>query len=149
MQSNLNEVYCEEYNQEEEIKNLMQDLNMFCCDCLAPDPDWVSVNNGIFLCIQCAGTHRAYGVDISFILSTKLDNLEPNQIELLKKGGNRKFMEMVQLYKLNKDERTKSIKYITKAAFLYRSMLQECIEKRRDLEIDTALFNRLNMLNGA
>jgi len=89
---------------EEEIRKLQTDLNKFCCECHAPDPDWVSVNNGVFLCIQCAGTHRAYGVNISFVRSLTLDLIEGIQIRTLKSGGNRKFLEFVQLYKLHQDQ---------------------------------------------
>lgn len=89
----------------------------------------MSVNNGILLCIKCAGIHRSFGVDISFVRSLKLDLIEGPQIEMLKRGGNRKFLEFVQLYKLNKDEKTLSVKYITKAANFYRSLLLESVEK--------------------
>jgi len=46
---------------EDEMRKLQIDLNKFCCECHAPDPDWVSVNNGVFLCIQCAGRLRGGG----------------------------------------------------------------------------------------
>ena len=68
----------ENLDYENKIEMLQQDLNKFCCDCLTPNPEWVSVNNGIFICIKCAGTHRAYGVNISFVRSLKLDLIEGN-----------------------------------------------------------------------
>jgi hypothetical protein len=32
--------------------------NKFCIDCGAADPDWASVNLGIFMCLECSGIHR-------------------------------------------------------------------------------------------
>lgn len=34
---------------------------------------WASINNGIFLCLNCAGEHRGYGVSISYIRSITID----------------------------------------------------------------------------
>ena len=35
-----------------------EEENKYCFDCKAPNPEWTSVNNSIFLCLKCAGTHR-------------------------------------------------------------------------------------------
>ena len=32
--------------------------NLTCADCGAPAPDWVSINIGCVLCIDCSGYHR-------------------------------------------------------------------------------------------
>jgi hypothetical protein len=34
---------------------------------------WASINNGIYLCINCSGEHRGYGVTISFMRSITID----------------------------------------------------------------------------
>lgn len=48
--------------------------NKSCFDCDNAPADWASINNGIFLCLQCSTSHRSYGYNISFIKNAKLDN---------------------------------------------------------------------------
>jgi len=41
--------------------------NSVACFCITVclDPDWASLNLGIFICINCCGVHRSLGVHIS------------------------------------------------------------------------------------
>ena len=41
-----------------------------CADCGAPQPEWVSINLGVFLCIECSGIHRSLGTHISKVSDT-------------------------------------------------------------------------------
>lgn len=69
--------------------------NTTCADCGMAAPDWVSLNLGILVCLQCSGVHRSLGVHVSKVgdcrlkffrlclLSNSLQNLF-SQILLLK-----------------------------------------------------------------
>ena len=38
------------------------ELNNMCFECQAATPNWSSINNGILICLGCAGVHRGLGV---------------------------------------------------------------------------------------
>jgi len=57
------------------LKKLLQnEANNKCFDCNEINPKWVSINNGIFLCVKCSTIHRTLGNKISFIKSMTMDN---------------------------------------------------------------------------
>lgn len=47
----------------------------YCLECQDLGPKWISVNNGIFICLNCAGIHRGFGVQVSFVRSLEMDNI--------------------------------------------------------------------------
>ncbi|XP_072206561.1 arf-GAP with SH3 domain, ANK repeat and PH domain-containing protein 1-like isoform X2 [Excalfactoria chinensis] len=73
----------------EEVRNMPG--NRECCDCLAPDPTWLSINHGILICIECSGIHREMGVHISRIQSLSLDKLATSELLLARNIGNAGF----------------------------------------------------------
>lgn len=62
--------------------------NDICADCGKPNPEWVSINHGVTICIDCSGVHRSLGSHISKVKSLKLDSFEPETIMILKSIGN-------------------------------------------------------------
>jgi len=62
--------------------------NCKCADCGADEPDWVSINLGVLICLQCSGVHRSLGVHISKVRSLTLDVLDPFAQIFVKAVGN-------------------------------------------------------------
>ena len=66
--------------------------NCWCADCgSGSKTEWVSINLGIVLCIECSGIHRSLGTHISKVRSLTLDttSFSTDTVELLLQVGNR------------------------------------------------------------
>lgn len=103
--------------------------NCWCADCgSGVKTEWVSINLGIILCIECSGIHRSLGTHISKVRSLTLDitSFTTDIVELLLLVGNR-VSNMIWEAKLdpsmkpspqaNRDQRLKFItsKYVDRA----------------------------------
>ena len=83
---------------EENPSKLLQEVrdndqgNRWCADCNSESKvEWVSINLGIVLCIECSGIHRSLGTHISKIRSLTLDttSFTTDIVEALLQIGNR------------------------------------------------------------
>jgi Arf-GAP with SH3 domain, ANK repeat and PH domain-containing protein len=82
----------------EDPTKLLQDIrerdqgNLWCADCNSNvKTEWVSINLGIVLCIECSGIHRSLGTHISKIRSLTLDTVSftLDIVEIIMLIGNR------------------------------------------------------------
>ena len=103
--------------------------NNVCFDCGFPKPKWASINNGIFLCLKCAGVHRNFGVRFSIIRSIQLESWDDKQIQFLKLGGNLNFKHFLNEYNINSNSNDNNLKYKSKCAEYYRKYLRSLVEK--------------------
>ncbi|XP_016395054.1 arf-GAP with dual PH domain-containing protein 2-like isoform X2 [Sinocyclocheilus rhinocerous] len=79
-------------NREKNKKTLLElaklSQNCCCADCGAADPDWASCTLGIFVCLNCSGTHRNLP-SVSRIKSIRLDFWDDELVQFMKANGNR------------------------------------------------------------
>lgn len=93
--------------------------NQICFDCGKRPAPWASFNNAIFLCLECSGDHRGYGVNISSIRSVTLDKWNDTQIRLMLSGGNTRLGELLQHFEIGEGVDPKEL-YRSKLLDFYR-----------------------------
>ena len=102
--------------------------NTVCFDCGTENPKWASINNGILLCLKCAGIHRGFGLQISTIRSLQVDSWTEKQVKYLSQGGNDRFKNFLSEYKIEPSSSIE-LKYKSKATEYYRNLLRNEVEK--------------------
>jgi len=63
--------------------------NDSCADCMGKNPEWLSINLGIMICMTCSGLHRSLGSHVSKVRSAKLDTIDDFLLATLQAVGNK------------------------------------------------------------
>ena len=131
-----------------EIQELITiEANQKCFDCGQPNPQWASINNGVFLCLRCAGVHKHLCSDISLVRSIHLETWNDKYMMFLKKGGNAQYKAALEEYNLHTTNSLEQ-KYRTKAADYYRKTLRQLVEKELNSLYEAKEISKPSMEKG-
>ena len=88
---NLADIEALDKDYHDELRRIIKlNNNHICFDCGTTPTNWVSINLGIFLCVDCAQIHRGVGTHISKIKSTGGSyRWHPDEMELISNMGNK------------------------------------------------------------
>ena len=102
--------------------------NKICFDCGGPYPTYVSINNGVFICSNCAQNHEKLGYNISYLqkISSPWD---PYLLSYATRGGNTRFKRLCLQYEVpcqsyNENNEEKLNKYIIRLGEYNRLVLR-------------------------
>lgn len=96
--------------------------NKSCFDCGTLFPNFVSINNAVFICQKCSNLHRGFG-EFSIVKSPSMDNWSEAEIKLLSLGGNQRLKYFLLDYSLPQNT-DPNYKYFIYALDYYRRQLQ-------------------------
>ena len=105
-------------------------LNNYCVECGEENPDFISINNGIFLCRDCVQNHFNFPKNISKIKKNIIQSLTLNEIQYLLCGGNISLLNFICNEYPKLAELPSNILYRTHAMIYYRQYLQFLINGR-------------------
>ena len=109
-----------------EISN--ENMNKECFDCRKKDPKYISINNAIFLCEDCAQIHKNFPDNISFIIDNNLNLLSNNYLYYLYYGGNSNLDNFINYDYPGLQNYAPELLYKTQAMIYYREVLKCKIE---------------------
>ena len=116
-------------NSNNEIINMINsiesdEINNVCFECGTNDPEYISINNGIFICKECVQDHFQFPREISTIMLNDLCSLNINELKKLYLGGNKKLIQFINFDFPRLKQFPPNILYKTRAIDYYRKRLQ-------------------------
>jgi hypothetical protein len=64
------------------VPRKQHESNWMCADCNVREPEWLSLNTGAIICIECSGIHRSLGAHISKVRSLTMDNIKGDILQV-------------------------------------------------------------------
>ena len=106
------------------IQEIYKDeMNDECFDCGKKSPEFISANNGIFICEKCMKIHYQFTDEVSLIIRNNLFLLNEEQINYIYYGGNRRLLEFINYEFPQLQNYQPEFLYKTQAMQYYRDKL--------------------------
>ena len=135
LKKNINNYYQiskSQSNLDEMVKEILtEEMNKECFDCGSVNPKYISINNGIFLCLSCVKIHYQFPKGISTIKNNNLFLLTNKELLYIYYGGNHRLNNFVNYEYPGLQNYQPNILYQTQAMNYYRCRLNALVLKRK------------------
>ena len=144
----LNFLYLRNNNILNPLININLDKNDIfknCFDCGCENPEFISINNGVFICKQCAINHMTFPKGISILVNNDKSTLTQNQLQFLKFGGNKKLYEYILNQCPSLINLPRNFLYTSNILNSYRKRLQDLVLTENESKIKILKNNFFNL----
>ena len=147
------------FEKERKIREITKEpLNSKCLDCNKSKPEYISLNNAVFICKNCyRNNHQKFPPNISRIIKYNLKALSLKDLQYLYFGGNKKMLEFMKYEYPKLIKLSSFFVYKTVALEYYRNWLSYLVEGgnkpiKPDIEvaydsIEDKFYNKNNYLS--
>ena len=104
------------------------EINNVCFECGTMDPEFISINNAVFLCSNCVQGHYQFPKDITNIIQNDFNTLSTTELKYLLIGGNKNLIEFINFEYPQLKHCPPSLLYKTRALEYYRKRLSYLVE---------------------
>ena len=111
----------------EEIQN--EEMNKECFDCGSEKPEYISINNGIFLCKKCIYHHYKFSHKVSTLIKNNLSILGEKELKYLYYGGNKRLSDYIHAKFPDLDQFQQEFLYKSDELEYYRNRLSVIVNK--------------------
>ena len=118
--------------------------NETCFDCGKSPANWVSMENGVFICAKCAGKQRNFPDNKFTLLSIILDKFSNEEINYMISGGNKNLNEYLEMNSIDKRDIDKNALYNMSTVKTYRQDLSIKAHKAKNKNIIVNTENDIN-----
>ncbi|KAI5185655.1 hypothetical protein NEHOM01_0981 [Nematocida homosporus] len=123
-----------ELSEAQQLKSVVESSpeNKRCVDCNMARPQWASITYGIFVCLNCAGVHRSFGVKVSVVKSVGMDLWKPEEVSAMDLGGNKRFLSYLAQYNLEQIPK-QELYHHTRIQEYAQTLYQQLLKKHPNL----------------
>ena len=85
----MQETVSEKYQEQLFYRLTQKPENMICADCKQKGTSWASLSFGVFICLNCSGVHRSFGMQVTRVRSIRLDSWTLADCKIMENIGNK------------------------------------------------------------
>ena len=105
------------------------EIENYCFDCGHGEPEFISINNGVFICEKCGFNHMTFPPGVSILIKNEKNSLSETESQFLLLGGNQKLYKYILNKSPNLINLPRKVLYTSPILNSYRKKLCDLVYK--------------------